>query len=65
MAYKIKEMDKYPQWICSACGIKHGKSECGLSTWHQDTCGVCKKETQVTEPRDFGHLKNTWKDELR
>lgn len=57
---------EYPQWICAKCGLKHGNRPCGVSTWHVDECGVCgKKEVGVTEPRDFGHMKETWKDEKK
>lgn len=54
----------YPDWICAACGEIHGKGRCGLATWHMGTCDVCKtKNTPITEPRDFGHLKESWKDD--
>jgi len=52
----------YPTWICHNCGIKYGKRACGVATWHMDICDVCGKETEVTEPRDFGHLKDGWQD---
>jgi len=56
------KMTDYPAWICSHCGDKHGRRPCGVATWHFDTCGVCGKQgVMVTEPRDFGHLKDTWK----
>jgi hypothetical protein len=50
---------KYPAWICRPCGEAHGRgmSADHVSTWHEDTCGVCGKTASVTEPRDFGHLK--------
>ncbi len=58
------EGDDYPSWICEDCGRKHGNRKCGWATWHcGDKCGVCGEEKQVTEPRDFGHLKDTWKAE--
>jgi hypothetical protein len=49
----------YPAWICRPCGEKHGRGMPAwhVSTWHEDTCGVCGKTASVTEPRDFGHLK--------
>jgi len=50
----------YPAWICSNCGDKWGRRECGVATWHPDTCGICGVETMVTEPRDYGHLKDGW-----
>jgi hypothetical protein len=47
----------YPDWICSSCGAKHGLRRCGVCTWHVGTCGICGIEASVTEPRDFGHLR--------
>jgi rRNA maturation protein Nop10 len=29
-----------------------------------DTCDVCGKKAPVTEPRDFGHLKDGWQDHI-
>lgn len=52
----------YPAWICSPCGRKHGRRECGIATFHVDECGVCGQTAMVTEPRDFGHLRDTWKE---
>ena len=57
---KVVKQRDYPVWVCYPCGIRHGFKECGIATWHDDTCGVCGKVTTVTEPRDFGHLKNSW-----
>lgn len=51
----------YPQWVCHPCGTKWGRKECGIATWHIDTCGICGNITSVTEPRDYGHLKGEWK----
>ena len=49
----------YPDWICRPCGEAYGRGtpEGHISTWHEDTCGICGKVTSVSEPRDFGHLK--------
>lgn len=47
----------YPTWICSDCGNKHGNRKCGVATWHVDRCCICGETKEVTEPRDFGHLK--------
>jgi hypothetical protein len=49
----------YPAWICRPCGEACGRGMPAdhISTWHEDTCGVCGKVTSVSEPRDFGHLK--------
>lgn len=52
-----------PDWVCHDCGTKYGRGECGIATWHTDTCGVCGKETAVTEPRDYGYLKEGWENE--
>ncbi len=48
----------YPQWVCMPCGMKHGNRPPGIATWHENTCGICGAKTAVTEPRDFGHLKD-------
>ena len=50
----------YPQWVCGDCGSRYGNKPCGISTWHNDICGVCGNTRPVTEPRDFGHLKQEW-----
>ena len=50
----------YPEWICSECGAKWGMRPAGRCTIHQDTCGMCGEERMVTEPRDYGHLKEGW-----
>lgn len=53
----------YPQWICADCGVKHGKRPQGrLSCWHVGRCDICGAWTAVTEPRDFGHLRDGWSD---
>lgn len=51
----------YPAWICSDCGDKWGRKECGDSTWHEGECGVCGSVAPVTEPRNYGYLKDGWK----
>jgi len=55
---------KYPDWCCVDCGKRYGrffsKKRLLVSTFHIDFCGICKKQTQVTEPRDFGHLNEKW-----
>lgn len=57
-------MTEYPSWVCYPCGERHGKRPCNPhATWHTDTCDVCSADAYVTEPRDFGHLKRTWKGE--
>jgi hypothetical protein len=49
----------YPAWICRPCGEAHGRGMPAhhVSTWHMDTCGVCGRRAEVSEPRDFRHLK--------
>jgi hypothetical protein len=56
---KVREQFPYPAWICRPCGEAHGRGMPShhVSTWHMDTCGVCGRRAEVTEPRDFGHLK--------
>lgn len=57
----LSEVKSYPNVICSECGEKYGKRECGIATWSKDRCDICGTYTECTEPRDFGHLKPTWK----
>ena len=57
---KVVKQRDYPVWVCYPCGDRHGFKKCGVSTWHDDECGVCGEFASVTEPRDFGHLKNSW-----
>ena len=59
-AYMVAEMKEYPAWVCSTCGEKFGRRECGVATWHVGICGVCGIEASVTEPRDYGHLLGDW-----
>jgi hypothetical protein len=49
----------YPDWICRPCGFAYGRfpGQDRVSTYHQDTCGICGEFTACTEPRDFGHLR--------
>jgi hypothetical protein len=53
----------YPDWVCADCGEKHGRGmpvgHC--AAWHEDQCGICGEWTSVTEPRDYRHLKETWR----
>jgi len=54
-------IDQYPEWICSSCGAKHGNRMLDRVTcWHMGTCDICCITASVTEPRDFGHLKDGW-----
>jgi rRNA maturation protein Nop10 len=54
----------YPQWICHDCGMKYGRRACGIATWHIGICNVCGKKSEVTEPRDFAHLKDGWQHHI-
>lgn len=57
----------YPDWVCSDCGAKHGKRPKGNphgATYHNGQCGVCFEWKSVTEPRDFGHLNSSYKNEV-
>lgn len=54
---------EYPEWVCYECGMKHGRRAPGVAAWHSDKCDVCDQQKDVTEPRDFGHLKDTWKND--
>lgn len=57
-------MSEYPTWVCLGCGVKYGKGEPNkYATWHWGTCDICGRERGVTEPRDFGHLKEGWADD--
>ena len=61
--YDAISWKSYPDWICNSCGRTHGKRAEGNpygATYHIGTCDVCREVTEVTEPRDFGHLKKGW-----
>jgi hypothetical protein len=55
----LKDMidETYPKWICGTCGETYGTHAVGVATWHEGTCGICGRVTGVTEPRDYGHLR--------
>lgn len=53
---------RYPSWVCSDCGERHGRREPSNATWHEGECDVCGYTNAVTQPRDFGHLKDGWQD---
>ena len=56
---KVREQFPYPTWICRPCGFAYGRfpGQDRVSTYHQDTCGICGELTACSEPRDFGHLR--------
>ena len=48
--------ENYPRWVCRECGVKASRNVNNIlqvSTYHTGICGVCGKEKDVTEPRDF------------
>jgi hypothetical protein len=58
-----------PDWVCRDCGGQWGLWWDGgrysgpphhCATFHNGRCGVCSKQTGVTEPRDYGGLKEGW-----
>lgn len=50
-----------PGWVCLDCGKKHGAGKGNdICTVHEGTCGVCGKTKAVSEPRDFGYLREGW-----
>lgn len=60
---------KQPDWVCRTCGGQWGLWWDGgnysgpvhhCSTFHKGRCGVCNKQTGVTEARDYGYLKEGW-----
>ena len=57
---------EYPRWICSDCGIKYGGRKfvpwTHLGTWHHEKCDICGSVEAVTQPRDYGHLKEGWRE---
>jgi hypothetical protein len=54
----------YPVWICLDCGREHGKrAEANRGcTLHEGVCDLCGRKAMVTEPRDFGHLHQSWRN---
>lgn len=61
MTNKQEMPAEYPVWVCNDCGNRYGNRKAGEgATWHYDKCDICKCAGTVTEPRDFGHLKDGW-----
>lgn len=56
----------YPTWICDACGQRLGRGwpNGHVATFHFGRCDVCGREDRVTQPRDYGHLKDGWEQEI-
>jgi len=65
---------KYPDWICHECGVAYGGwYKKGVyvgpgnhyATMHQGDCELCgATNVAVTEPRDYGYLRASWKAEF-
>jgi len=48
--------EEYPFWICADCAYSLGcPNRKTISCYHLGECGWCKKETAVTQPRDYGY----------
>ncbi len=48
----------YITWVCYECGSKYCNNKVpGVATWHTGLCDICNRVRGVTEPRDFGGLK--------
>lgn len=60
----MNKSPEYPSYICTDCGLKFGGRrkvpESHISTMHVGDCDICGEHRAVTEPRDFGHLKDGW-----
>lgn len=54
---------RYPRFVCHPCGQRHGRrgTYSRTATWHEGECGVCGAKAVVTQPRDFGHLRDSWR----
>lgn len=64
----------YPTWICDPCGQAYGDwykrgtyigppHHC--ATCHKGVCDLCgAMNVVVTEPRDYGHLKAKWRNDI-
>ncbi len=46
----------YPNYVCSVCGKKYGKTSNRVSTYHAGQCDVCGGKQYITESRDFEPL---------
>lgn len=59
-------MPDYPAYICEDCGRKWGRrSPSDATTWHEGVCDLCGEERPVSEPRDFGYLREGWQEAVR
>lgn len=55
----------YPGEVCMECGTRHGRHPPEMATWSLGVCGVCGRAEPTTQPRDFGHLRPSWRDATR
>ena len=56
-------MTDQPVWTCADCGTELGNRQPRYATWHMGTCGVCGDHVAVTEARDYGYLRPSWRRE--
>lgn len=63
----VVSLQYYPDWVCFDCGRKHGRARHSnrISTIHLGVCDICQRYTSVTEPRDFNHLRDSWKESYK
>jgi hypothetical protein len=56
----------YPDWICPDCGKLYGRGwpKGHVGTFHNGACDLCGVQAYVTEPRDYGHLRDGWRELL-
>ena len=50
---------KEPKWVCHVCAASKGARipPGHIATWNNNKCGICGKDTTVTQPRDFGETR--------
>lgn len=46
----------------SVSGAELAERPTRLCTMHFGTCGICWEERAVTDPREFGYLREDWKE---
>ncbi len=58
--HKLKNNNLYPNWICQDCALINGGRliKNHIATFHTGYCDICKRKRVITEPRDYGHLKD-------
>lgn len=44
--------------VCFDCWYEYGRHDAGVCSVYLWECGMCGKEKQCTEPRDFGYARN-------